>query len=299
MRRDRILLLLVWGLVALFCAPSLWAQCSAVTSDGTAVANQVSKFTTACNIEPSAITETGGKVGIGTAAPAATLDVKGTATIRGTVQLPSTGTATATKAFSSQPLDALSSAFNSGTGKAVSQHFRWQAEVFNNDTSSPIGTMNLLYASGTAAPAETGFLVSNGGSVLASELDVIAAGQQVFHVGQSGSVGASGNANFGGGVFSVGELGIAAVPGGKYFFFVDSGGIHMSPPGGGNGIFTVDTSGQLSAAGGAPSTAMDSFPLDWIFSQAAVKGFSASIILAMLLRRWAWVHSRLDSFLVT
>jgi hypothetical protein len=119
MRRDRILL--GWGLVALFCAPGLWAQCSAVTSDGTAVANQVSKFTTGCNIEPSAITETGGKVGIGTATPAATLDVKGTATVRGTVQLPSTGTATATKAFNSQPLDTLSSAFNSGTGKAVSQ----------------------------------------------------------------------------------------------------------------------------------------------------------------------------------
>src|ERR1700704_195803 len=92
MCRNRILL--VCGLAVLFCAPGLWAQCSAVTSDGTAVANQVSKFTTGCNIEPSAITETGGKVGIGTAAPAATLDVKGTATIRGTLQLPSTGTAT-------------------------------------------------------------------------------------------------------------------------------------------------------------------------------------------------------------
>jgi hypothetical protein len=68
--------------VVLFCSPSLWAQCS-VSSDGTAKANQVSKFTTGCNIEPSAITETAGKVGIGTNAPAATLDVKGTATIRG------------------------------------------------------------------------------------------------------------------------------------------------------------------------------------------------------------------------
>jgi hypothetical protein len=194
MCRNRILL--ACGLVMLFCAPSLWAQCSAVTSNGTAVANQVSKFTTGCNIEPSAITETGGKVGIGTAAPAATLDVKGTATIRGTVQLPSTGTATATKGFTSQPLDALASAFNSGTGKAVSQHFRWQAEVFNNDTSSPIGTMNLLYASGTAAPAETGFFIGGNGVMIGTGLSIKQVGSpngdDVFAVDNSGDVDVSG-----------------------------------------------------------------------------------------------------------
>lgn len=157
-------ILLVWGLVVLFCAPSVWAQCSAVTSDGTAVANRVSKFTTGCNIEPSAITETGGKVGIGTSTPAATLDVKGTATIRGTVQLPSTGTATATKGFNSQPLDALASAFNSSTDKAVSQHFRWQAEPVSNDTASPSGSLNLLYGSGTGTPTETGFSIMSSGN---------------------------------------------------------------------------------------------------------------------------------------
>jgi trimeric autotransporter adhesin len=51
--------------------------CTSVTSDGTATANSVAKFTTACNIQNSAITETGGNVGIGTAAPAVALDVLG------------------------------------------------------------------------------------------------------------------------------------------------------------------------------------------------------------------------------
>jgi len=79
--RNIVLLLCV---LALLCAPSLWAQCSAVTSDGTAVANQVSKFTTDCNIEPSAITEANGNVAIGTA-PSATykLDVGGNALVQG------------------------------------------------------------------------------------------------------------------------------------------------------------------------------------------------------------------------
>jgi len=51
--------------------------CTSVTSDGTATANSIAKFTTACNVQNSAITETGGNVGIGTAAPAVALDIVG------------------------------------------------------------------------------------------------------------------------------------------------------------------------------------------------------------------------------
>ena len=69
--------------------------CASLTSDGTAVANQVTKFTSPCNLEPSALFETGGKVGIGTTTPAATLDVKGTATVRSTLTLPAKSAATA------------------------------------------------------------------------------------------------------------------------------------------------------------------------------------------------------------
>src|ERR1700674_4647525 len=57
--------------------PQPAVACTSVTSDGTATANSVAKFTTACTIQSSAITETGGKVGIGTAAPAVALDVLG------------------------------------------------------------------------------------------------------------------------------------------------------------------------------------------------------------------------------
>src|SRR4029077_17647327 len=48
-----------------------------VTSDGTATANAVAKFTSACTIQNSAITETGGNVGIGTTAPIRALDIEG------------------------------------------------------------------------------------------------------------------------------------------------------------------------------------------------------------------------------
>ena len=50
--------------------------CTAVTSDGTATANYVAKFTGACNIQQSLLFDNGSKVGVGTSAPAAFLDAQ-------------------------------------------------------------------------------------------------------------------------------------------------------------------------------------------------------------------------------
>ena len=108
---------------------------------------------------------TGGtaKVGINTSTPASTLDVRGAGTIRGLLSLPATGTATATAGTNSQPLDLAASAFNSSTAKAQNETFQWQAEPSGNNTTSPSGTLNLLFGSGTSKPAETGLKISNTG----------------------------------------------------------------------------------------------------------------------------------------
>jgi hypothetical protein len=58
-------------------APQPAAACASVASDGTATANSVAKFTAPCNVQNSAITETGGNVGIGTTAPIRALDIEG------------------------------------------------------------------------------------------------------------------------------------------------------------------------------------------------------------------------------
>jgi len=52
--------------------PQPSAACSSITSDGTATANSITMFTTACNIESSAITQTAGNIGISGASPAST-----------------------------------------------------------------------------------------------------------------------------------------------------------------------------------------------------------------------------------
>ena len=103
------------------------------------------------------------KVGINTTAPAATLDVNGTETVRGLLNMAATGTATATAGKNSQPQDFTASAFNSSTSTAVSQKFQWQAEATGNNTATASGAMSLLYATGTAALAETGLKINSKG----------------------------------------------------------------------------------------------------------------------------------------
>jgi hypothetical protein len=139
---------------------------SNVTTTGGTV-NALPLWTTASNIQSSAVTQTGSgttaRIGIGTTTPAATLDVKGAETVRGVLTLPATSAATATKGANSQPQDLVASSFSSSTSKAVNQTFQWQAEPAANNTANPSGTLNLLFGSGTTAPAETGLKLSGKG----------------------------------------------------------------------------------------------------------------------------------------
>jgi hypothetical protein len=152
------------------------ATCAAITSDGTATANQVAKFTAACAIEPSAIFESGGKVGIGTTAPTAALDVNGNVAVTGSisstaaatldgVSLPALETATASAGSNSNSVQMTASAFNSAKSAAIAEHFTWQAEPVGNDSVTPGGSLNLLFSTDKQAPAETGLSVASNGQI--------------------------------------------------------------------------------------------------------------------------------------
>jgi hypothetical protein len=142
--------------------------CAAVTSDGTASVNQIAKFTTACNIENSAIFESGGSVGVGNTSPAAKLDVSGTSIIRGSLTaqagavFPPTAAATATQGFNSNPLDLEAASYNTTLLKSIDYIFQWQAEPTGNDSTNTGATLNLLYGvSGDVS--ETGFSIAKNG----------------------------------------------------------------------------------------------------------------------------------------
>jgi hypothetical protein len=117
---------------------------STITGSGTA--NTLAMFTAGSTIGNSLITQSGGA-----------------AVIAEALEVPALGTATSSSGFNSNPFDSLASAYNNSTKAAVEQHFRWQAEPVSNNTSSPSGKFNLLFASGTGTPAETGLSISSKG----------------------------------------------------------------------------------------------------------------------------------------
>jgi len=152
--------------IAATASPSALPPASSVTTAGGTV-NAVPLWSTATDIENSVISQTGSgttaKIGINTSTPTTTLDVKGAATVRGALLLPSTGAATAAAGKNSQPLKFVGSAFNSGTSTPVNQTFQWQAEAAGNNTANASGTLSLLYGLGTAAPTETGLKLGSNG----------------------------------------------------------------------------------------------------------------------------------------
>jgi len=105
------------------------------------------------------------KTGVNTTSPATTLDVNGATTLRGTVSLPATGTAIASAGRNSQAFAFTASVFNSSTAAAVNQRFQWQAEPVSNNTTSASSALSLLFATGTATPAETGLKINSKGQL--------------------------------------------------------------------------------------------------------------------------------------
>jgi hypothetical protein len=123
------------------------AASNVTTTGGTA--SIIPMFTTATNIQNSILTQTG------------TTGVN----IRGSLNLPATGTATAAAGKNSQLTNWTASVFNGLTSTPVPQNFFLQAEPANNDTASASGTLNLLFSQGTGVPAETGLKIASNGRI--------------------------------------------------------------------------------------------------------------------------------------
>jgi len=141
---------------------------SNVTTTGGTV-NAIPLFSTATNIQNSILTQTG------TAA----------VNVAGKLNLPANGVATAAAGKNSRPLDFVASSFNSSSSTSVNQAFQWQAEPAANNSANPSGTLDLLFGSGTAAPAETGLKIASTGII------TFATGQTFGGSGPITSVGLS------------------------------------------------------------------------------------------------------------
>jgi trimeric autotransporter adhesin len=147
--------------------PSSSAPGSLSPVGGTGTANFIPLWTDSADLGNSILYQLGtgstARIGINITNPLFTLDVKGSELVRGLFEMATTGYATASKGFISNPLNIESSAFSSSTAKYTVNHFQWQAEPVGNNTTSPGATLNLLYGTDPNPPTETGLSLSSKG----------------------------------------------------------------------------------------------------------------------------------------
>jgi hypothetical protein len=174
---------------------------------GLGTTNYIPLWTSTSNIANSVLFQSGSgstaKIGIGNTTPASTLDVTGTATIRGLLNLPAAAAATAAAGADSRPFGLVAATYNSSSKVAANQVFHWQAEPTGNNTATPSATLNLLFATAPATAAETGLKINSKGQI------TFAAGQAFPGVGTiKGITTATGSGLTGGGANGTLSLGL-------------------------------------------------------------------------------------------
>jgi len=142
-------------------SPVRQTACSSITSDGTATANQITKFTPPATLRIQPSTNPAATWASATPAPQPVLDVSGTPSFALTVG--SSGCRHASNRYRDdlarvrfQPLDIEASLYNSSLSKAATYVWRWEAEPSGNDSSDTNATLNLLYGV-TGDLVETGY----------------------------------------------------------------------------------------------------------------------------------------------
>jgi hypothetical protein len=137
-----------------------------VTTTGGA-SNVLPKFSGASTVVPSQLFDNGSSVGIGLNTPTSgvKLDVNGSIQARGKVLLPATGTATTSTSYKSNPLQFISSTWNSSTKKVDAPYFTFQSEPSGNNTAASSANLNLLFSNNGAASAETGLYFQPNGTI--------------------------------------------------------------------------------------------------------------------------------------
>ncbi|HEY0704233.1 MAG TPA: hypothetical protein VGD60_15790 [Candidatus Acidoferrales bacterium] len=136
------------------------------TPTGGGTTNYVPLWTSATALGNSILFQTGGNIGIGTTAPAETLDVNGNSIFRGSFQLPPGHPAIASSGYESHSFQFQASSFNSTTKTSNTEAFGFRAEPLNNNTANPSAKLDLFFGAGGSAPfTDTGLSFAANGIV--------------------------------------------------------------------------------------------------------------------------------------
>jgi hypothetical protein len=135
---------------------------------GSGTTDYIPLWTSGSNLGNSLLFQTGGKMGIGTTSPAATLDINGGEILRGGFYEYPEDTATATNGGKpSHSFQWLASSYNSTTKAAVDYAFGFRAVQLNNNTSTPGAKLDLFYGTGgpTGTVTDTGLSIDGAGRI--------------------------------------------------------------------------------------------------------------------------------------
>ena len=157
--------------------------------------------------------------------------------------LASVNNATTSSGFNSNPLDLAASSYNSSANAAQKQTFRWQGEPTGNNTSSPSGTLNLLFGANGAPPAETGLNIASNGQI------TFASGQTFPGTGSGTITGITAGAGLAGGGTS-GNVSVNIAGNGVTNAMLQNSALSVNA---GNGL----TGGGAVSLGGSTALAVD------------------------------------------
>ncbi|HWE84072.1 MAG TPA: hypothetical protein VG267_03965 [Terracidiphilus sp.] len=138
------------------------------TVTGSGTTGTIPLWTGALTQGNSNMVQVGSNIGINEATPAAMLDVGGSEMLRGTLTMPSLGTATTSGGSYSQIMQFDASAWSSTTSAAVTPIFKLYAFPEGNNTANPSSTFFFQYQLGATTTnvlsvASNGLMTTNGG----------------------------------------------------------------------------------------------------------------------------------------
>ncbi|HEY0701464.1 MAG TPA: hypothetical protein VGD60_01735 [Candidatus Acidoferrales bacterium] len=225
---------------------------SNATPTGSGTTDFIPLWTSSSALSNSILFQTGGLVGIGTTAPAETLDVNGNSIFRGSFQLPPGHPAIASSGYESHSFQFQASSFNSTTNTSNTEAFGFRAEPLNNNTANPSAKLDLFFGAGGSAPfTDTGFSFAANGVV------TFAPGQSFSGTSSTvNEINLPNTTSSTSGVITVGGVPFISNPGLQNAFFGASAGAPFTTTGSlntalGNQSLSADTTGADNTAVGA------------------------------------------------
>jgi trimeric autotransporter adhesin len=231
------------------------ASVTQATPSGSGTTDFIPLWTSSSALGNSILFQSASKIGVGTTAPAVTLDVNGDSIFRGSFQLVPQGTATASTGQLSHSYQWEASTYNSSTKAAVTTAYGFRATPQGNNTASPTSSLDLYYGPGGGTLNDTGLSINNAGVVKFVPAQTFSGASETL----TGSLNLPNTSGTSIGLITLGGQSFLSNSGGSTNAFVGTGaggsaevaGVSNNNTGVGNGALAGNQTGTNNTASGA------------------------------------------------